>query len=585
VTLDPFDRPTVLNDPINATNFTTSYGADGQPATLAAPNGNTTAFAYDAVGHLVSKDTTAPGPVNRALYDWTYNRAGQNLSETSSITGDPSNGTRVTAYDPLSRLTGSTIAGATTTYGWDKVPNRTSVQVGGGAIATTAYDAANRPTSGSNPTAAYTNDADGYLTTRPGQRLEWDHLGRLTKVRPPTGGGTIVEYTYDPLDRLRMADYGGSNRVRFRYVGTTTTVAQTIDDQTGAVIRNFGTGWGGERLLDWTGAGSNLRFYGENSHHDVTWTASSTGAVSATLRYDPWGTITASTGSSLPDHRFQGSWYDVTTDLSWAVTRWYAPALGRFISEDVLLGERVDPPSQHLYAYGAGDPIGSWDPDGRTSFKSYPLRNSGHFRGTLVLSLFIAAHYNYTSVPFGTLRFRGDNRSWGPRCDQSRGCVTVYFSSNKVVARVNNTCTAVNFLWSDWIDLGCASAFPIVTSPLPYTCLRPPSGSCGYPQQYNLVKVVESGSTIKIVWDITQAGAPIVRPGLTVNGSMTIRPAACCVYAPTIEYHGDGFPSEELYWYSPSWTTRRTVFRHPEGPWQDMASGDGDWHRTYTLPQ
>lgn len=33
-----------------------------------------------------------------------------------------------------------------------------------------------------------------------------------------------------------MANYGGSNRVRFRYVGLTTSVAQTIDDQTGTVI-------------------------------------------------------------------------------------------------------------------------------------------------------------------------------------------------------------------------------------------------------------------------------------------------------------------------------------------------------------
>jgi RHS repeat-associated protein len=97
----------------------------------------------------------------------------------------------------------------------------------------------------------------------------------------------------------------------------------------------------------------------------VTWTASSTGTVSATLRYDPWGSLTASTGSSLPDFRFQGSWYDTTTDLSWVVTRWYAPSLGRFISEDSLLGDPADPPSRHLYAYGTGDPVGRWDPDGR----------------------------------------------------------------------------------------------------------------------------------------------------------------------------------------------------------------------------
>ena len=371
VTLDKFDRATVLNDPVNATNFTTAFRADGQPASSAAPNGNTTAFDYDDVGQLLSKDTTGAGQVNRALYDWTYNRAGQILTENSQITGDPSNDTRTTGYDPLGRLTGSTIGGTTTTYGWDRVPNRTSVQTGAGTPVATTYDAANRPKDQNGVSAAYTSDNDGRLTTQPDasgvafQRYEWDDLGRLTKVKPPSGGSVIATYTYDPLDRLRMADYGGSNRVRFRYVGLTTSVAQTIDDQPGTVIRHFGTGWGGERLLDWTGSGSNIRVYGENAHHDVTWTASSTGAVSATLRYDPWGKLTEWTGSSLPDHRFQGSWYDTTTELAWVVTRWYAPTLGRFLSEDSLLGEPRDPDSRHLYAYAEGEPIVRWDPDGQ----------------------------------------------------------------------------------------------------------------------------------------------------------------------------------------------------------------------------
>ena len=209
------------------------------------------------------------------------------------------------AYDPLGRLTGSTLSGTTTAYGWDAVPNRTSVQVGAGTAATTAYDAANRPTTGANPTAAYTSDDDGRLTARPVYRYEWDHLGRLTTVRPPTGGSTIATYTYDPLDRLRMADYGGSNRTRFRYVGLTTGVAQWLDDQSGAVTRSVANGWTGERLADWTGSGANLRIYGTNGHHDTTWLASSTGAVSQSLRYDPWGNPRATVlgGDDMGSHR------------------------------------------------------------------------------------------------------------------------------------------------------------------------------------------------------------------------------------------------------------------------------------------
>jgi YD repeat-containing protein len=133
------------------------------------------------------------------------------------------------------------------------------------------YDAANRPTSGANPTAAYTSDADGRLTARPNQTMTWDHLGRLTAVKDAAGTTTLAASTYDPLDRLRTVDYGGGNRIRFRYTGLTTSAAQWLDDVAGTVTRSIGNGWDAERLLDWTGTSSNRRFYGTNAHHDVTW--------------------------------------------------------------------------------------------------------------------------------------------------------------------------------------------------------------------------------------------------------------------------------------------------------------------------
>jgi RHS repeat-associated protein len=396
-TLDAFDRATAVNDPVNASDFTWTYRADGQPASFGQPNGNTTAYAYDATGRLISKDTTATAPTDRALYDWTHNRAGQILTEASTVTGDASNGTVTYAYDPLGRLTGSTLSGTTTTYGWDAVPNRTSVQVGAGTPATTAYDAADRPTTGANPSAAYTSDDDGRLTARPGYRYEWDHLGRLTKVRPPTGNSTIATYSYDPLDRLRLVDYGGSDRIRFRYVGLTTSVAQWLDDQSGAVTRHVANGWGSERLSDWTGSGSNLRVYGTNGHHDTTWLATSTGSVSQALRYDAWGNPRATVPIGYTPFRFQGSWFDEATEISWVVTRWYAPAMGRFISEDNLLGDPMDPPSRHLYAYAEGEPTGHWDPDGRAlkevsvSFADSEPYNVGGYGGGYAKSNIVGA--------------------------------------------------------------------------------------------------------------------------------------------------------------------------------------------------
>lgn len=362
-TLDKFDRPTAVNDPANATDFSWTYRADGQPATMAQPNGNTTTYVYDALARPTSKDSTA-GATNRALYDWTHNRAGQILTEAATVTGDASNGTVTYAYDPLARLTGSTISGTTTAFAWDKVPNRTSVQVGAGTPATTTYDAANRPTSGANPTASYSSDDDGRLLTAPGNQFVWDRLGRLTQVKNGSGM-TLATYSYDPLDRLRLVDVPSGTDIRFRYTGLTASVAQWLDHGAGTVTRSVGNGWTGERLADWTGSGSDIRIYGTNGHHDTTWLAATSGAVSQSLRYDPWGTPRTTVPTGYSPFRFQGSWFDDTTSLSWVVTRWYAPSLGRFISEDSLLGEPIEPPSRHLYAYGEGEPIGRWDPDGR----------------------------------------------------------------------------------------------------------------------------------------------------------------------------------------------------------------------------
>jgi YD repeat-containing protein len=86
--------------------------------------------------------------------------------------------------------------------------------VGTGTPATTSYDAADRATSGVNPTSAYTSNADAMLTARPGQTLTWNHLGRLTAVKNAAGTVTLATYTYDPLDRLRTAAASGSSTGR-----------------------------------------------------------------------------------------------------------------------------------------------------------------------------------------------------------------------------------------------------------------------------------------------------------------------------------------------------------------------------------
>ncbi|MCC6496829.1 MAG: RHS repeat-associated core domain-containing protein [Propionibacteriaceae bacterium] len=174
-----------------------------------------------------------------------------------------------------------------------------------------------------------------------------------------SGGTTIASYTYDALDRLRQVTRSGTT-LRFRYMGMSTQVIQTYNVTTGTGVRRTPATASAPVLAHFTGLNSGIAHHGTDGHRDITWTADSTGAITRTARYDPWGGLLASSGTMV-DYRFQGSWYDTTADLHWIVTRWYAPTLGRFVSEDTLLGTPINPMSRHLYAYAEGDPVGGWD--------------------------------------------------------------------------------------------------------------------------------------------------------------------------------------------------------------------------------
>ena len=306
----------------------------------------------------------------------------------------------------------------------------------------------------------------------------------------------------------------------------------------------------------------------------MTWTADGTGAVTNTLRYGPFGETTSTTGASAPDFRYQGTWFDTTTELSWIITRWHAPSLGRFISEDTLLGEPIEPDSRHLYAYAEGEPIGRWDPDGMASLPALGTRsftNRNRLTGRLVIGLFITVRY----TEFLGNRFYGDDRSWsapGRECLNSRGCVVIDFDKRLVTLRVNATCTDVGG-YGLYGLFGCNSAFSVRKF-----------GSCGewLDGRCNLLSVSESSAGhLNVRWDITQSRVHVIRPDLTVNGLLVVAPGTAS-RGPKVSYYGEGFPSEEAYYYGRG--SRATLFRHREGGFNYMADWIGNWRTERYLP-
>ena len=208
-----------------------------------------------------------------------------------------------------------------------------------------AYDAANRPTSGTNPTVTYASDDDGRLTARPSQTMTWDHLGRLTTVKNGRHR-TLATYTYDPLDRLRIAIGYGGRRPDPLPLCRADHRGRPVDRRRRGHRHPQASAPAGRASACSTGPApaSNIRIYGENGHHDVTWLASNTGTVSQSLRYDPWGNPRATVPSGYTPVPLPGLL--VRRDDRPVLGRHplVRPTLGRFISEDSLLGEPVDPP-------------------------------------------------------------------------------------------------------------------------------------------------------------------------------------------------------------------------------------------------
>jgi RHS repeat-associated protein len=88
------------------------------------------------------------------------------------------------------------------------------------------------------------------------------------------------------------------------------------------------------------------------------------GTVTATRKYDVYGAVRSSTGTSTSKHKFVGCLGHMSEDetgLIYMRARYMDPVTGRFISED--------PGYQGLnwYAYANGNPVGMIDSGGRAS--------------------------------------------------------------------------------------------------------------------------------------------------------------------------------------------------------------------------
>jgi len=233
----------------------------------------------------------------------------------------------------------------------------------------------------------YTYNNINELTQAGAQALTYDASGNLTQGYTPEGFPFTA--TYDSDNHLTGLSYNGNqitfsylghlllkktvNGVETRYVYDGFTIMQERDARNNLVNEyTYGLGLpggiGGALQLNQGGA---LYSYLYDGRGNVTGLLDGVGNLVQTYQYDPFGVQMASSGSVNQPLRFSTKPYDEQTGLSYYGFRFYAPALGRWMTRDPI-GERG---GINLFEFVGNNPTNLIDPFGLVDVNTFPSRN------------------------------------------------------------------------------------------------------------------------------------------------------------------------------------------------------------------
>ena len=326
-------------------------------------NSRSFTYTYDDSGNI-TKVVTAGTKVPKAatLKEYGYDAQGQLVSEKNG-----SGTTFLYAYDTAGNIRSITKDGTVTkSFGYTNPswPDLLTSVTANGTTKDVLYEGQSQtsdlPTSG-NPVTYY-NGRDYHF--------DWSKGRQLTEA---VVGGQTVKYAYD------MAGVRSSKQV-----GDTTYSYTTLS---GKVMRQA---WGDNNALEFVyddssqpfaviykhGSAAELYYYLVNAQGDVAAILDSSGTMVAFYDYDAWGNCTVYNSSAkvLTDPtsianinplRYRGYYYDAETGFYYLQSRYYDPAICRFINADTFATTDANGfLSANMFAYCENNPVGNSDPNG-----------------------------------------------------------------------------------------------------------------------------------------------------------------------------------------------------------------------------
>lgn len=383
---DVLGRVTQGKDTRSSLNFTTSYTYDlaGNILTVTLPSGRVVTYTRNTNGqvstvsavvngstvNMATSVTYLPfGPlksltygnsltfsatyntdyyltnrtVSGSIYNWTYTPdANGNITQAGATTY---------GYDVLNRVNAEN-PGTSASYTYDATSNRLT-KVQGGTTTTTVPSTSNKISAvGAN---SYTYDNSGNITADGVNTYTWNAEGELGIVK--VGGSTVGTYTYNAY-RQRAKKVAASTTY---YVYGAGGLLYGEYDNTGAFIREY-IYLNGAPLAQINAGTPEVLTYLHTDHLDTPrFGTNASGTQVWAWNNDAFGTSTP-TGTATVNLRMAGQYYDSESGLFYNINRTYNPAIGRYISSD-LIGISG---GLNTFLYANANPVNGID---RTGFK------------------------------------------------------------------------------------------------------------------------------------------------------------------------------------------------------------------------
>ena len=309
-------------------SFTYTYDDAGNIKSVMASDSAGMLYDYDGLGQLV-KET----PIGLTMYAVTY------------------------AYDTAGNIRSITRGGTTfKSFGYTNPswPDLLTSVTANGTTKDVLYEGQTQtsdlPSSG-NPVTYY-NGKDYSFTWTKGRQLA-----------SATVDGKQISYTYD------MSGVRTSKTVNGTTYNYTTLSGKVMRQQWDGKTLEFVYDDSGQpfAMIYKHGSETELYYYFVNAQGDVSAILDSGGKIAASYDYDAWGNCTVYNSSDaaigdLNPLRYRGYYYDAETGFYYLQSRYYDPAICRFINADGLFTDGFI--GANLFAYCANNPVNTTDPTG-----------------------------------------------------------------------------------------------------------------------------------------------------------------------------------------------------------------------------